>query len=104
MAICNLIAAGKLTSREERLDEQISHRFLITPWASPEDKVKLRPVKSDREALAKLFGPEEDYDRASNLTLNYLFFRDALLKEEISVDELYAPLVSWRSSALHWSG
>ena len=92
LAICNLIAVGKLTSREERLDEQISHRFLIAPWASPEDRIKLRPVKSDREALAKLFGPEEDYDRASNLTLNYLFFRDALLKEEISVDELYAAI------------
>lgn len=92
LAICNLIAAGKLTSREERLDEQISHRFLIAPWASPEDRIKLRPVKCDREALAKLFGPEEDYDRASNLTLNYLFFRDALLKEGIPVDELYAAI------------
>lgn len=92
LAICDLIAEGKLTSREERLNEQISHRFLIDPWASPEDRIKLRPVKSDREALAKLFGPEEDYDRASNLTLNYLFFRDALLKEEVSVDELYAAI------------
>lgn len=89
LAICNLIAKGKLTSREDRLDEQISHRFLIALWASEDDKIKLRPVKSDRDALAKLFGPEEDYDRASNLTLNYLFFRDILLKEEVSVDELY---------------
>ncbi len=92
LAICNLIATGKLTSREERLNEQISHRFLIAPWASEEDRIKLRPVKSDREALTKLFGPEEDYDRTSNLTLNYLFFRDVLLKEEVSVDELYAAI------------
>ena len=103
LAICNLIAVGKLTSREERLDEQISHRFLIAPWASPEDRIKLRPVKSDREALAKLFGPEEDYDRASNLTLNYLFFRDALLKRRSRWMSCMPPLVSWRSSALHWS-
>ena len=87
-----MIATGKLTSREERLNEQISHRFLIAPWASEEDRIKLRPVKSDREALTKLFGPEEDYDRTSNLTLNYLFFRDVLLKEEVSVDELYAAI------------
>ena len=33
LAICNLISKGKLTSREARLDEQISHRFLIAPWA-----------------------------------------------------------------------
>ena len=92
LAICNLIASGKLTSKEARLDEQISHRFLIAPWASEDDRIKLRPVKSDREALAKLFGPEEDYDRASNLTLNYRFFRDVLLKEEVSVDELYSAI------------
>ena len=70
LAICNLIEKGQLTSREARLDEQISHR----------------------EALARLFGPEQDYDRASNLTLNYLFFRDILLKEEVAVDELYAAI------------
>lgn len=92
LAICNLITKGKLTSREARLDEQIRQRFLIAPWASEEDRIKLRPVKSDREALTKLFGPEEDYDRASNLTLNYLFFRDVLLKEEVPVDELYAAI------------
>jgi len=92
LAICNLITKGKLTSREARLDEQIRQRFLIAPWASEEDRIKLRPVKSDREALTKLFGPVEDYDRASNLTLNYLFFRDVLLKEEIPVDELYAAI------------
>lgn len=39
-----------------------------------------------------MFGPEQDYDRASNLTLNYLFFRDILLKEEVAVDELYAAI------------
>ena len=92
LAISNLIAKGKLTSREARLDEQINHRFLIAPWASEDDRIKLRPVKSDRDALAKLFGPEEDYDQASNLTLNYRFFRDMLLKEEISVDDLYAAI------------
>lgn len=92
LAICSLIAKGKLTSQQARLDEQISQRFLIAPWAGEDDRIKLRPVKSDREALAKLFGPEEDYDRASNLTINYRFFRDVLLKEEVSVDELYAAI------------
>ena len=60
LAICNLIAEGKLISQEARLEEQILQRFLIAPWASEEDRIKLRPVKSDREALAKLLGPEED--------------------------------------------
>lgn len=74
LAIRNLIAQGKVTTNEGKLDEQISQRFLISPWAREDDKIKLRPVKSDRDALAKLFGDEEDYDHSSNLTINYQFF------------------------------
>ena len=92
LAICNLVAAGKLTPGEARLDEQIRHRFLTDPWAGEDDRIKLRPVKSDREALARLYGPEEDYDHSSNLTLNYLFFREVLQKEEVPLDELYAAI------------
>ena len=90
LAIRNLIAQGKITTTEGRLDEQISQRFLVSPWASEDDRIKLRPVKSDSEALAKLFGDEEDYDRSSNLTTNYQFFCDMVLKKEIPVADLYA--------------
>ena len=86
LAIRNMIMQGKISSHEGRLDEQINQRFLISPWAREDDQIKLRPVKGDREALTKLFGEEEDYDPASNLTLNYRFFCEQLLKEEISVD------------------
>ena len=89
LAIRNLIRQGKISSDEGRLDEQINQRFLISPWAKEDDQIKLRPVKGDREALARLFGEEEDYDPASNLTLNYRFFCDQILKQEISVDDLY---------------
>ncbi len=92
LAIRNLIRQKKISVQEERLDDQINDRFLVSPWAKEDDKIKLRPVKSDREALTKLFGEEEDYDQASNLTLNYRFFCDQILKEEISVDELYAAI------------
>ncbi len=89
LAISNLVKEQKIPFTKERLDEQICQRFLIALWAETDDRIKLRPVKSDREALAKLFGAEEDFDPSSNLTLNYLFFCDQLLKEEIPVEELY---------------
>ena len=92
LALCNLIAQGKVTTNEGKLDEQISQRFLISPWASEDDKIKLRPVKSDREALAKLFGDKEDYDRSSNLTINYQFFYDMVMKEEVPVADLYGAI------------
>lgn len=92
LAIRNLIAEKKISSDEGRLDEQINQRFLISPWAKEDDQIKLRPVKSDREALTKLFGEEEGFDPASNLTLNYRFFCDQILKEEIPVDDLYGAI------------
>ena len=92
LAIRNLIQQKKITAEEPQLDEQINERFLISKWAKEDDRIKLRPVKSDREALVKLFGDEEDYDQSSNLTLNYKFFCNMLLREEISVDDLYAAI------------
>lgn len=92
LAIRNLIAQGKVTISDGKLDEQISQRFLISPWASEDDRIKLRPVKSDRDALAKLFGYEEDYDYSSNLTINYQFFYEMVAKEEIPVADLYSAI------------
>ena len=89
LAISNLVKTGLIHSDETELDEQILQRFVIAPWAKKEDKIKLRPVRDDRSALEKLFGPVDDYDRGSNLTINYQFFYDQLLKEEVTVDELY---------------
>lgn len=92
LAVRNLIAQGKVTTPDGKLDEQISQRFLVSPWASEDDRIKLRPVKSDRDALAKLFGDEEDYERSSNLTINYLFFYEMVAKEEMPVADLYAAI------------
>ena len=92
LAIRNLITQGKVVSGEDRLDEQISQRFLLSPWAKEGDRIKLRPVKSDRDALERLFGDEEDYDRASNLTINYHYFYDILQREEVPISDLYAAI------------
>ena len=92
LAIRNLIRTGTISSTKGKLDEQISQRFLISPWANEDDQIKLRPVKSDREALSKLFGDDEDFDPTSNLTLNYRFFCDQLVRAEVSVDELYSAI------------
>ena len=89
LAISNLVKAGLIYTDEVDLNDQIMQRFIIAPWAKKGDKIKLRPVSADSLALEKLFGPEDDYDRVSNLTINYQFFYDQILKEEVTVDELY---------------
>ncbi len=93
LAIRNLLSEGKVCTAENNLDEQVNQRFLISPWASEDDKIKLRPVKSDREALARLFdGDEATFDKTSNLTLNYQYFCEILLKEEVPIDDLHAAI------------
>lgn len=90
LAMCNMVKTERVKSNEEALDDQILERFIIAKWAKGEDRIKLRPVKKDRNALEKLVdGDEDEFDSTSNLTINYRFFCDQILKEEIPLDDLY---------------
>ena len=90
LAISNLIKKGLVSSNQNELDEQILERFIVSKWAKEDERIKLRPVRSDRAALAKLVaGDEEEYDYLSNLTINYKFFCDQLLRDDIKVDDLF---------------
>ena len=88
LAMRNLLRSGLSDSAENHLDQQIE-QYIISPWASENDRIKLRPVKTDRAAFEKLFGSAEDYDQASNLTHNYNYFYTELQKSPVSIDELY---------------
>ena len=48
LAICNLVAAGKLTPGEARLDAQIRNRFLTAPLAGEADRIQHRPDPGHR--------------------------------------------------------
>lgn len=90
LAICNMVRTSRVKLNEEALDDQIMERFVIAKWAKGDDRIKLRPVKNDRSALEKLVaGDPDEYEPASNMTINYRFFCDQILKEEIPVDALY---------------
>ena len=89
LAIRNLVQKGELKPKKKALGEEISERFLLSKWADEGDKIKLRPVQDDREALYKLFGDEKDFDPFSQITLNYQFFCRELLKGDVGADELY---------------
>lgn len=92
LAMRNLIAKKLVSSREDRLDQQIEQRWLLSPWASEDDRIKLRPVKTDRDAFNRLFGDSEDYDQSSNLTHNYNYFYEELQKQVVPIDDLYAAI------------
>lgn len=89
LALSNLIEEGKITCTKDKLSQEILDRFIISPYADENDKIKLHPVKSDRDALKRLFGDKEDYDFSSNLTINYQYFYDLISQDTISATDLF---------------
>lgn len=89
LAMYNLIKSGIVKPGHENLAEKIYNTWLVNPYQEGEAKIKLKPVKNDRNAFSKLFGEESGHIPDSNLTINYNYFYSRIQKEEITVDELY---------------
>lgn len=90
LAISNLYDKELIHSDIDDLSGDIKESYIISKRAKEDDRIKLRPVKGDRNAFAKLVaGDEEEYDPTSNLTINYRFFCDQIIKGEITPDDLY---------------
>ena len=57
--------------------------------SSEECKIKLKPIKEDREVYEKLFNRDELIEE-SNITANYRYFYERIIDGEITIDELYS--------------
>lgn len=89
LAMYNLMKNGILTPVKGNLADKILKTYLIDEWQEDETRIKLKPVKKDSTAFARLFEVESEYIPESNLTINYNYFYSRIQKEEISLDELY---------------
>lgn len=89
LAVHNLIVEGKLSTENAYLKDKIMEEYLIDKYDSSDKKIKLIPVKDDREALNRLFDVKSEKISYSNLTINYQYFYDRLQLKEISVDEIF---------------
>lgn len=94
LAMYNLISKGIVKPQESSLGNQIYEDFLVDKYQPQETRIKLKPVKNDRKAFDKLFASEDEYIRASNLTINYHYFYDRIQKQEITIDELFDAVCS----------
>lgn len=93
LAMVKLLEDGQIEAEDPDLvAEEIEEDYLICRHVKDRENIdhyKLQPVKHDAEALMKLFGPESDYEEESNQTTNFKFFQDEILKQRITVDELW---------------
>ena len=90
LAIHNILKEGKLIAEDKRLIEKIINKYLVDEYEPTEKRIKLKAVNKDLEAFEKLFEDDpSEYIPNSDITINYQYFYERILKEEVTVDELY---------------
>lgn len=92
LAMYNLLKQGKVVPQTETMAQEIFEDYLVDKHQPKETRIKLKPVKNDRNAFDRLFEPEDEHVRNSNLTQNYTYFYNRIQKEELTIDELYDAL------------
>ena len=74
LAMYNLLRQGRLTASAETMAQEIYEEYLVDKHQPRETRIKLKPVKDDRNAFDRRFEDETEYIRNSNLTQNYEYF------------------------------
>lgn len=90
LAIYDLIDKDRLKSNTI-IKEKILNQYLINQYCNDQCKIKLKPIKEDRNAFERLFNKDELLEE-SNITLNYRYFYERIIDGEISIDELYSAI------------
>lgn len=90
LAIAHSLEAGEIEAGENPgiLRKLVDNYLLVD--ANPNDlKFKLKPVKNDAAAYRALFRSEEEFIDSSNVTANYRYFRDRLLKTNLTGTQMW---------------
>lgn len=89
VAIVKLLAERKVESLDLKLQEKITKKHLVDEYQEEQRKIRLKPIKDDCQAFDALFGCEEDYILSSNVTKNFLYFKERIVEEKLDVSKLY---------------
>lgn len=92
LAIYRLIEDKKVQAEQKNLASLLLKKYLIDEFESDSQKIKLKPIKDDQQAFVSLFDADAEQVASSNLTINYIYFRDRIQRQEISVDALYGAI------------
>ena len=90
IAMVNAYKAGDIQATDNKLVDKIFKRYLVDEYQEDERKVKLKPIKKDMDAFdSLLYKPKDQYIKGSNVTRNYEFFYDKIMKSGLTMDELF---------------
>ena len=88
LAIVNIIKENRLKANGI-IKEKLTNQYLINQYCEDDDrKLKLKPIKNDRQAFEKLFY-NEDFIEDSNITSNYKYFYNRIIDGDVSINELF---------------
>lgn len=90
LAIAHALEAGELDPHgKPDLGDSLMNGYLLVDADPNRLKFKLKPVKNDARAYRALFGSEDEYIDASNITANYRYFRDRLRTTKFTGPQLW---------------
>ena len=95
LAIRNVLKDGKLKAENNDLSDLVYETYLANKFGDKSKRIKLKGSYDDYKAFEKLFDNDSsEYIQNSDITINYQYFYDRILKEEIFVDDLYKAICS----------
>lgn len=88
LALIRLVEDGSLMTADDGLATKL-RKFLIKQDQPYDTTVRLKPVKDDATAYARLFGVEKHFIESSNITSNHRYFLKNLPLQGLDADELW---------------
>lgn len=89
LAMYKILEEEILTTEDLNLKTKLFDEYLVDKYEKKETRIKLKPVKNDAEAFNILVDKFDEPILDSNITTNYEYFYNRILREEISISELY---------------
>lgn len=91
LALYNLLQKKDIETEFKK--EQIRDEYLINKYLEDNNqKIRLKPIKSDSSAYLALFSDEQELIEDSNITYNYQFFYNKLQQTDKSIDEIFTAI------------
>lgn len=89
LALVKQVRRGVVISEDENLADMVNEEYLIDKWHKDQRKLKLKLIKDDQAAFEAIYdGDESKFIQESNVTQNYLYFRDRIARTHLNADEL----------------
>lgn len=87
-ALLEQIGRGDIEVDESSLTDRIRYEYLVDRYDESDQKLKLKLVKGDQNALLRIMNGEERLAEGSNVTENYRYFLDRIERTDLTADQL----------------